>query len=482
MNNNICLHSPKLALPTLLGALVFSVCSSTEETPLPPLPDLPEMTREAFMPQVREQIETAFRTVVSSPEDADANGHLGMILQAYEHFGLAKDCYRRALTLDNREFRWAYYLGVVEARLGNHEEAVKSLNQALQQKSNDLPAQVQLAESLFNTHQLDRSRSIYERLIRNYPNLAIAHYGLGQVQAFSGQTEAAIQSYQKACGLSPGAGAPHYGLALAYRTSGMPEKAQQHFSIYQQTHQLKPRFQDPLLDSIMRLGRGAQHYFETAQQLEAEARFEEAAAKYERALELEPGLSQGHVNLIHLYTGLGEYRKAEEHYRACLETDPNLAELHYNFGLLRALQQQYQEAMKFFQTALEINPYYADAHMNLGAMLQELERMTEAEQHFRLALKNNPGHRLAHFNLGRVLQTREEYGQAIDHLLQTITVQDEKTPVFLYMLADTYARLGNNPAAFRHAQEAIQQARSQGQTELAEEIEGVVAELGRGTR
>jgi hypothetical protein len=53
------------------------------------LPELPKVPIEMFTPTVRAQIRDAYAAVQSSPSDAQANGKLGMVLEAYELYQAA---------------------------------------------------------------------------------------------------------------------------------------------------------------------------------------------------------------------------------------------------------------------------------------------------------------------------------------------------------------------------------------------------------
>ena len=53
-------------------------------------------------------------------------------------------------------------------------------------------------------------------------------------------------------------------------------------------------------------------------ELERQGKVEESAEAQERALEIDHGLVQAHINLIRLYGQLNQFDKAEEHYRESL--------------------------------------------------------------------------------------------------------------------------------------------------------------------
>jgi tetratricopeptide (TPR) repeat protein len=61
-----------------------------------------------------------------------------------------------------------------------------------------------------------------------------------------------------------------------------------------------------------------------------------------RALELDPGLTKAHANLMALYGEAEKWDKVDEHHRAAVAQAPGLVELHYNYAL--ALQQQKRPA------------------------------------------------------------------------------------------------------------------------------------------
>ena len=109
--------------------LVFALAQTRPPADVPP--DLPHLTFDNFLPVVREQVQKAYAAAQASPDDAEASGQLGMVLDAYEQYDSAEVCYRRAHLLDLRSFRWLYYLGWVQEAQGRHEKAAASLGGAV---------------------------------------------------------------------------------------------------------------------------------------------------------------------------------------------------------------------------------------------------------------------------------------------------------------------------------------------------------------
>jgi tetratricopeptide (TPR) repeat protein len=455
----------------LLAAVLALLSLSASCSRRPALPELPQPATEKFLPAVREQFRKAHDEARKNPRDAAANGRLGMIFHAHDQFESAAVCYQRARWLDARSFQWVYYLAIVQSGLGKNAEAIDSLRQALRLKPDYAPARLRMADVLFASGEFRESAQLYRAIITTDPNNPAACYGLGRVQAARGEWSAAAVSQQKACDLFPAYGAAHYALAQAYRTLGENAKAQRHLLIYEQNKLNAPPSDDPLLGSVRQLSAGATQYIAHGITLEASGRLAEAAAEHEKALAIDPGLAQAHVNLISLYGRLGQPEKAEQHYRAAVQLNPNLAEAHYNYGVLLYDQRKYSEAGEAFRRATAINPFYAEAHNNLGAVLEREGRLDEALREFEKVIQDKPDHRQAHFHLGRLLLHRHRNAEAIQHFLKTLTVDDESTPAYLYALAGAYARSGDHPRALEYGRKARASAAQRGQTQLLASID-----------
>lgn len=435
------------------------------------VPDLPSLNVDAFLPVIREQVEQAYAAARMNPQSADASGTLGMILDAYEQYDSAAVCYRRAHQLDPASFKWLFYLGVVQANQGQHEDAVRSLTDALRMRADYTPARLKLADSLLSVGKREEARAIYQSISDMHPDSAAARYGLGRAYAAAGDLTAASTAYRKACELFPEYGPAHYALAMIYRKLGQDAESRQHFSMYEQHKTAVPPTNDPLRSDVAKLNVGSIAHIRRGADLEQAGQFAEAIAEQNEALRVDPGAVQAHIKLIALYGRLDKYDQAVEHYRAAVALDPDQADSHYNYGVLLLKRNAPQEAEQAFRRALQINPYYPEAHFNLGSIYEQQARLDDALQEFASAVENRPDYPAAHFHIGRILANQEKYADAIDHLLKTLTPEDENTARYLYALSATYARAGRLPEALKYARAAHALAAARGQTELLASID-----------
>jgi tetratricopeptide (TPR) repeat protein len=430
-------------------------------------PELPKLALERFVPAAREQVEEAYKKVQASPADAAANGRLGMVLHAYEQYGAAEICYRRARALAPKEVRWAYLLGVAQASAGRNREAAESLRL----DRDYLPARLKLAEVLLALGELAASRKIFEELAAEHTDLAQAHYGIGRARAAQGDLAGAVDHYRKACELAPQFAAARYGLALAYQKLGQAAQAQQEMAAYRKDPLAAPPFRDPFFEEMRALNQGALQHLKRGVSLEADGRVQEAIAEHEKAVALDPKLLQAHANLITLYAKAGDVAKAEEHYRATLALNLDHAESHYNYGVMLFGRQQYREAAQAFRKAVEIQPSYAEARGNLAFILMVEGKLAEAEREYRAAIETRPNYALAHFQLGRLLLNRGRVEEAITHFRQTLVEEGPAAAGYLYALGAACARAGRRAEGLGYLRQARERAAGAGQAQLVASID-----------
>jgi tetratricopeptide (TPR) repeat protein len=126
----------------------------------------------------------------------------------------------------------------------------------------------------------------------------------------------------------------------------------------------------------------ASDWFDLGVDLEA-ATPEEARRAYARALELEPDLTEAHLNLGRLLQLAGHILDAAEHYRRALEVsgpDPTAA---FNLGTALEDLGHWVGAIGAYRRTLRIDPGFADAHFNLARLYEQMGRRPAAIRHLR---------------------------------------------------------------------------------------------------
>lgn len=456
----------------LLGLITFSsILGRSQETTLPALP--PEIVSSLPL-EIRENVTRTYEALQASPTNPTIMGQLGMIFQAYDQLELANQLYGMAVTAAPETFEWVYYQAVVLGELSRTGEAIKGLQRALEIAPQYLPARLRLAEYQYDDGHWEESIRLYRDILSDFPELAIAHYGLGMNLIALKSLDEATKHFRTACNLVPEFGAAHYALAQAYRDTGKIDSAKEHLALYQQYQLNRPVVGDGVMDAINQLkpaNTQAQEQARRAITLAEQGDLSGAIKAHQKAVEFDPTLIQSHVQKGILHGQLGQFDLAEAALRKALEINPNSEEAFYNLGVLQMQRDQIDAGMKSFERVIQINPLNSAAWNSLGQLFERKGKLEEAESHYRKALKSNDSHRLARFNLGRLLIGKGQYQEAVREIEPALTPEDDRTPRLLFAISVAYARLGNVEKGIEFGERARSVAEEYGQTELAEAID-----------
>jgi tetratricopeptide (TPR) repeat protein len=110
----------------------------------------------------------------------------------------------------------------------------------------------------------------------------------------------------------------------------------------------------------------------------------EAELAYERALKLDPGLADAHINLGRLLHEGKRLREAERHYRFALAKRPDDVTASFNLAVLLEDLGRRQDALAAYISTLELDANFADAHYNLARLHERMGHRQHALRHFQI--------------------------------------------------------------------------------------------------
>lgn len=152
--------------------------------------------------------------------------------------------------------------------------------------------------------------------------------------------------------------------------------------------------------------------YNIALDLERQGRRDEARARYERVLRINPRLGAAHYSLGNLALAEGRRDEAVGWYEKAVEVDPRFTLAYYALGNLAQAEGRTDAARVAYEAALRIDSEFAPAHNNLGAVLLNGGDLAGAEAHFRRAVTLDPLYRDARLNLALVLEQTGRAGEA----------------------------------------------------------------------
>jgi tetratricopeptide (TPR) repeat protein len=243
------------------------------------------------------------------------------------------------------------------------------------------------ARQKHQTGKLAEAEKIYRQILVLDPHHADSLHLLGLLADQKGQHEVAIELMTRAIGISD-ASFYRNNLGNIMRRLKRYDEAAAH---YERAIELKSDNADA-------------HYNFGNMRLE-QNRFAEAAECYRRAITLRPDYAAAHMNLGNALRGLDQLADAAECYRQAATIKPDYAEAHYNLANALLDLGKFEEASSFYQRAIALKPDYAEAHMNLGNALRFDGKYDEAIAAYRRAIAVRPDYAEAHTN------------EAVTHLL-----------------------------------------------------------------
>ena len=130
---------------------------------------------------------------------------------------------------------------------------------------------------------------------------------------------------------------------------------------------------------------------------------EKAVQLFQRAVELEPGRADAHLNLANAYLLSGQIDKALEHAQTALSFDRNLAAAYYVAGCANLRAGRFAEALQMLQSCRDLDPDVAAVNYQLGLAHQGLDHLEDAISAFQDVIRLEPNHPAAHYALSRAL-------------------------------------------------------------------------------
>ncbi|WKZ32702.1 MAG: tetratricopeptide repeat protein [Thermodesulfobacteriota bacterium] len=153
----------------------------------------------------------------------------------------------------------------------------------------------------------------------------------------------------------------------------------------------------------------------------------EAHKAFDKAISLDPALSDAHLNKSALYLEEGEWDRAIAAAGKAAENifykSPEFA--YNNMGWAYYNKRDYRGAVEYFSKALQANPGFALAHYNMGLAYEKAERLKEAVEAYRAAVNAAPNFLDAHFNLGMALAKYKDKAGAVKAFDRVIELAPE---------------------------------------------------------
>lgn len=337
--------------------------------------------------------------------------------------------------------RLDYDIAAANFQLMEIPGAAEYAARAVKTNPDDLKALQLLATANLKLGHWDQSEAAFSKLLTFKADDLEALLGLGQCEVELKKYPVAVEKLQSALRIDPTRFLAHFYLSRAYAAMGREEDSQHEAAL----HQL-----------MMEQATFVRYIANEQRENGIKARAQKMLAEHQED------------SALHLY---------QENFKGSTAT---LADAYVFIGKLYLFMGGTDQGIRCLKRALQIDPKIRGAHTYEGILALKNGDLQKAEGEFQAELANDPSYQLAIAEMGEVRYHQQRWGEAVDLLAKSKTI----TPELLYMLCDSYFRLGKVAEANLNAEAMAAYARNKsevmrgliellnrnGQTELAKRL------------
>jgi arylsulfatase A-like enzyme/Tfp pilus assembly protein PilF len=155
------------------------------------------------------------------------------------------------------------------------------------------------------------------------------------------------------------------------------------------------------------------------------SRYEEAKAAFKKALELKPDYEFAMINLANTYRKMGQPDAALAGYEYFLEKNPKNTHILAQIGEIYLTKKDPDKAMSYLRRALDVDPETSWVYNSIGVAYLQKKQQKDAEDSFLKALQLNPKINMAHFNLAQLYESQGKTEQAEKEYLTELEISDK---------------------------------------------------------
>ena len=267
-----------------------------------------------------------------------------------------------------------------------------------------------IASGYLSAERIEQAKEICERMIAEYPDIAITYSLLGEIAFKENELDKAVTCYFKALHLDPRDYRAQQGLGLVFAK---------------------------------------------------QKRFEESVKHFQKALHLKPNEYKIHNQLGLVYSQQGNFGESVKNFQEALRLNGDFREARYNLGVAYAHMGKLDEAIKHWNKALALEkqegPDNTDdpaIHVALADALIYQGKVDQAISHWEESLKLEPENAKVHADLAHALTLKGKIDEAIAHLTESLRLEPAQ-PILLNALAELLYTQGKVDEAIRHWQQAL---------------------------
>lgn len=260
------------------------------------------------------------------------------------------------------------------------------------------------AIEFFNKKDYDKSKTLYEEILKINPKSSNIYGNLGVIYKIKGDINTAIKYYVTAINLNP-------KNTLIYNNLGNAFKEIKNYKM--------------------------------------------AIRVYTDALKINPKDFNMFNNLGIVFELIGDSNRAIEAYKQAVKINPKYAKAINNIGVVLYKQKRYKESAQIFEIALQSDSDYHEVYSNKGAAYNKAKDYDKAIESLEMAILKMPNHGGAYTNLGNVYNKLHDYKTAAKMHEKSIELEPNGSNAYSNV-GTSYKYLGLSDKAITSYKKAIE--------------------------
>lgn len=353
-----------------------------------------------------------------------------------------------------------FILSRLEAKTGRKEQAARMLEKAVKRAPDEPVLKRELAQLYLELDRKEDALAMAENLIARQPDDVETLILAASIRHAAGQLNKAAQTYKKVLAQDPGRKDIYLALARLYLRN----------KDYKKAAGLMRTF-------VKRFPENHTGYYFLGEACAGLGKLDEAAAAYEKSLEISPGLLESRIGLIEIYTGQGMEEKAAQQYEKVLERHPDNAGAAVELCLLYEKFGEQEKAKDLWSRLA------GRMSSNRGAVLEVIRQLLSRDRHkdaitvLSEMLKRSPGSSELNYFAGAARYMMNQFDAALEHF-RAIGPADGLYQDAVIYRAIVLNRQGKTAEALSVLEAAMQEVDEKAQVELIPYLSSFYQEQG----
>ena len=326
------------------------------------------------------------------PDDGTAAsfGRAGLVFDFLKRPGVARDCYRRAESMDSTDHRWPHYLGRLALAAGDLNEAERQFLHAIELRPFFAASHAQLARVYVEADKLSDAVAALQLAIDKAPENPFGHVLLARIAMRQAQYEEAIRHGLDALQRDPDHGQAHAILGQAYAHTSRHEQAIAHARRAAGARPEMADVGDPLVTELLEASGSTAWLSILATNQHARSDWPALIRTLESLVQREPKKISHQLDLAEAYVAERRLDDAHTVAQTALATSGGTPRCYLELSVIALFGKDFRLALSRADEAIELDNAYAAAHKSRAAALGGLGRLNEAIQSAETAARLSP--------------------------------------------------------------------------------------------